>query len=105
MPVAVHGAVGRRHGRRDEDAAGAFGEALGAPNAPHRAEAGAAAKAQGQTPGARPHRGLVQKRPRSTTRMPKDGHCGKVVIDGKLTLTGSPDQPDDADEADDGRRR
>ena len=44
MPVAVHGPSGGRHGRRHEDAAGAFGEALGTSNAPHRAEAGAAAK-------------------------------------------------------------
>ena len=33
-----------RHARRDEHAAGAFGEALGAPKTSHRAEAGAAAK-------------------------------------------------------------
>ena len=96
MPVAVHGPSGGRHGRRQEDAAGAFGEALGTSNAPHRAEAGAAAK-----PRANAWRQTASRPGAETAAIddahPKDGHCVKVVIDGKLTLTGSPDQPDDAD--------
>ena len=96
MPVAVHGPSGGRHGRRDEDAAGAFGEALGTSNAPHRAETGAAAKSRANA------WRQTASRPGAETAaiddaQPKDGHCVKVVIDGKLTLTGSPDQPDDAD--------
>ena len=86
MPVAVHGPSGSSHGRRQEDAAGAFGEVLGTSNAPHRAEAGAAAKSRtnasrqtAQRPGA--------EMAAIDGAQPQDGHSIKVVIDGKLTLT------------------
>ena len=101
MPAAVHGPSGGRHGRRDEHAAGAFDEALGAPKTPHRAEAGAGAKARADAwrqAGTRPAAGTA----RLDAVIAKDSHAADNVADDKPTHgpAASLDQPDDVVSAD-----
>ena len=85
-----------RHGRRDEHAAGAFDEVLGAPKTPHRAETGASAKPKTDAwrqAGTRLGAGSAAL----DTAIAKDGHRATNMIDATPVrgLAGSLDQPDD----------
>ena len=96
MPLAVRAPSAGRQGRRDEHAAGAFDEALGAPKSPHRAEPGAGAKARPDAwrhAGTRPGTGAAA----SDGAMAKQGDAAKKVESDSLTLglAASLDQPDD----------
>jgi len=95
MPGAVPNAPVGRHARRDEHAAGAFGEALGAPKPSHRADAGAAAKAKvdgWRQVGPRPQVELAARGGATSA----EGLAARTMIDGKLVhgQDGSPDEPD-----------
>jgi chemotaxis protein MotD len=94
MPLAVRAPSAGRQGHRDEHAAGAFDEALGAPKNSHRAESGAGAKTK---PDAWRHAGM-----RSGTgaaaldgAMAEQGDAAKKLEGDSLTLglAASLDQP------------
>jgi chemotaxis protein MotD len=99
MPHHVHGPSAGRQGRRDEHAAGAFDEALGAPKTPHRAEPGAGAKARAdgwRQAGMRPATGAAAL----DGVMAKEGDAAKEIDDSlSRGLAGSLDEPDDASAA------
>ena len=103
VPGAVHGPAGGRHGRRDEHAAGAFDEVLGAPKTPHRAEASAGAKTRAD-PWRQARTRLGTGAPALTAAIAKDGHAAKNTLDAKPErgVAESLDQADDTadDEAD-----